>query len=214
MTSPAYRLIFGNFNMTSGRKSGATFSLTDTVGQTAPGQFGSTGSIVKSGFQYLYPFEEFSFRVDTLDVNLGQLTPNIFATATQTLEVTSKGLGGYSVSAFEEHPLQHTVTTATNIADTLCDVICSETLAGSWNATSRFGFGFNISGADVPADFVNASYFRQFADQSASETPQVVMSSTLDTNATGVVTYKANVSSTQPIGTYQTVVTYTAIPGF
>ena len=46
MSSSNYEIQFGNVNMTSGSKSGGPYKVTDTVGQTAPGKYGTTGYIV------------------------------------------------------------------------------------------------------------------------------------------------------------------------
>jgi hypothetical protein len=76
--SSSYHIDWGNFNMTSGKKTSATYTLTDTVGQNAPGKFTNTGFVVKSGFQYIYDsLEKFSFSISDIDLPFGTLTPNI-----------------------------------------------------------------------------------------------------------------------------------------
>ena len=62
--STSYHIDWGNFNMTSGKKTSTNYQLTDTVGQNAPGKFTSNGYTVKSGFQYIYDsMEKFSFAI-------------------------------------------------------------------------------------------------------------------------------------------------------
>ena len=61
MSSADYMIQFGNINMTSGTKTGGPYKITDTVGQTAPGRYGTTGYLVRAGFQYIYTIGTFSF---------------------------------------------------------------------------------------------------------------------------------------------------------
>ena len=72
-----------------------------------------------------------------------------------------------------------------------------------------------MSGDDVPADFVGSTYFRQFADRSNSETQTTIMSSVnVGRERTATITYKVNISSVQPAGTYQNVIMFTAVPSY
>jgi hypothetical protein len=72
MRSTNYIIDFGNFNMTSGSKSSTSYKVTDTVGQTAPGEYLSTGYKVGAGFQYIYALPRFSFRITANRVDLQQ----------------------------------------------------------------------------------------------------------------------------------------------
>ena len=71
--STNYNIDWGNFNMTSGKKTSTNYSLTDTVGQNAPGEYSKTGVKLKSGFQYIYPFDIFSFAIDDLEIDFGAI---------------------------------------------------------------------------------------------------------------------------------------------
>lgn len=218
LNSASYQIQFSNFNLTSGRKSGTNYAVTDTVGQTGAGpfgQYGSSGYFVGSGFQYIYQIDDFSFTISRVAVDLGTLTPGVLNTAAHNLQITSRGAGGYAVYAYEIHPLRHS-NDSTTIPDTTCNSgSCSQTTAGIWTNVNIPGFGFNMSGHDIPADFVNSTYFRQFADQSLGETMQVVMSSAnVGTNRTATVTYQAGVSGNQAAGNYQTGIVYVAVPGY
>lgn len=210
MSSSNYKIRMGNFNMTSGQKSSSSYSLTDTVGQTAAEYFSSTGYHVKAGFQYIYTLYPFSFSVSTLAVDLGTLTPGTAATGSHTLTVTAPGQG-YSVSAIESTRL--TSTAGATIPDTTCDSGCTETSAGVWTSSSAYGFGYNTQGNDVSADFTGATYYRPFPDASAAESAATLMSSVSSgKNRTATVTYRANVSGTQAAGTYTTQISYIATP--
>ncbi len=218
LESNSYVIQFGNFNMTAGEKSGPSYSLTDTVGQTGAGPFGQYGSssyFVGSGFQYIYQIDTFSFRISRVAIDLGDLFPSDHSTGSHNLTITTRGAGGYSVYAYELHPLRHSDGTAT-IPDTTCDGgTCSQTTAAVWINQAIPGFGFNMTGDDIPADFTDSTYFRQFADNSTAEAMQKVMSSVnIASSRTATVTYKAGVSGSQASGNYQTGVAYVAVPGY
>lgn len=215
MRSPSFRLELGNLNSASDTKSSGSYTVTDTLGQTAAQKFESTGFIVKAGFQYYYSIIPFRFSISTLRVNLGTLQAASPSTATTVLTVSSGGAGGYQVTAIENTPLQ-TLTASNNIPDTQCDSgPCTETTAQPWTSSSTYGFGYNMNGNDVPATFVNNTYYRPFPDRSAAESPAVVMSSVnVGRNRQATVTFKANVSNVQAAGSYQTVVNFVATPKY
>ena len=214
LDSPSYRIKFSNFNMTSGSKSSDGYNILDTVGQTAAGLFTSSGFKVKAGFPYITTIIPFAFSISNLSLDFGTLTPQTFDTVTNTLTVSAGGAGGYTVNAAEDHPMRLS-DTAIYIADTTCDTSCSETAADVWTSTTKYGFGYNMSGNHVPAAFVNSTYFKQWADLSAAESPQTVMSSaSVGENRTATVTYKINTAATQAAGEYQTQIRFVATPGY
>src|SRR3989344_628898 len=215
MESNSYKIRWPNLNMTSGSKSSSNYNILDTLGQTAPGEYDSTGFKVKAGFPYIKTIIPFSFTISDLSIDFGSLIPGSFATQINTLTVSSGGAGGYAVTAAQNNPLTVQSGAAT-IPDTTCDSDgCSETTAGVWTNTAKYGFGYNLSGNDVPAAFVGSTYFKQFADASQSETAQTVMSSAnVGQNRTATVTYKVNVAATQTAGDYENNITYVATPSY
>lgn len=214
MSSDSYKIQWGNINIGGGRKTSDSYTVTDTIGQNAPGLYSSAGYKVRAGFQYIYSIVPFSFTISDLAVDLGSLTPGSTATDTNQLTVSAGGAGGYQVLAFEDHPLRS--EGGIDIPDTTCDTdSCDETDADPWTQINKFGFGFNINGDDVPADFVNTTYYRQFADDEANEIHQSVMVGTSVTESSqATVTYKANVSATQTMGNYETGIVYIAVPAY
>jgi len=214
ITSPNYTIQMPNFNSGAGIPSSTNYKVGTTMGQTAAGLFSSNGYRVKAGFQYIYSIIPFSFTISSLSINFGHLAVGVGSTVTSTLTVSAGGAGGYQVKASENNPLK-VLGTSRTIPDTNCNSSCSETSAGVWSLNTRYGFGFNMSGNDIPADFTDLTYFRQFADRSSSENPQVVMSSIYVGNSRqSTVTYKVNISATQAAGTYNNTIMYTAIPSY
>ena len=210
MNSSNYTIRLGNFNMTSGYKSSASYNLTDTVGQIAAEFFSSAGYHVKAGFQYVYTLYNFSFSTSSLLVSL-TLSPNTFSNASHTLTVTAPGQG-YSVTAYETSKL--TNAASDTIPDTTCDSgTCTETSAEVWNTPTNNGFGYNLTGNDVASDFINGNYFRPFPDFSLGEQPAVIMqSSAAGKNRTATVNYRLSPSGTQAGGNYSTHIIYIATP--
>lgn len=215
MSSNSYLIQYNNVNMTGGKKSSSSYSVTDTVGETAAGRYSSAGYLVRSGFQYIYTIGNFSFSISNTMINLGQLTVGSHNTGTTALTVSAKGAGGYQVTTYENYPLK-IVGTSTAIPDTTCDAgTCTEGTAAVWTNASIPGFGYNMTGTDIPAAFVNSTYFKQFADYSSNEAPQVIMSSAgVVKNHQATVTYKAGISGTQAAGNYENNITYIATPGY
>ncbi len=217
LESNSYLIQFSNFNVTSGSKSSTTYNVTDTVGQTAAGAYGEYGTsdyFVGAGFQYIYQIKDFSFVISDLTMNLGELTQGAFGTDSHTLTITTRGAGGYSIYAIEDHPLRS--ENDDEIVNTTCDAgTCTTTTAGIWTNTAISGFGFNMVGDDVPGDFVNNTYFRPFANAETAQPMRVVMSSSnvaIDRQST--VTYQAAKSGSTAAGNYETAVSFVAVPGY
>lgn len=218
LKSDSYVIQFGNFNTTSGQKSSANYSVTDTVGQAGSGpfgQYGSSGYFVGSGFQYIYQIDSFRFSISLNAIDLGTPLPGQHTTGSHNLTISTKGAGGYRIYAYELHRLQ-TPGAANSIPDTTCNAgTCDQTLAQVWTDQTKPGFGFNMTGSDIAADFIDATYFRQFADNSLSEAMEIIMSSANIANQRqSTVTYKLGVAGDQAAGNYQTGVVYVAVPGY
>jgi len=212
--SASYHIDFGNFNMTSGRKSSTNYTLTDTVGQNAPGRYDTSGYVLKAGFQYLYDSGiPLSFEISNIDLNFGSLTPNIGSTITNTLTISTPTGHGYDILAIANNPLKSPGST---IPDTKCDSgSCSESVSGIWTNNSTYGFGFNANGDGTSSYFTNSTYFRQFADNSSGETAKVLMSEpTRVKDHSALITYKINISPLQAAGTYENSINFIAVPKY
>lgn len=218
MESNSYVIQFGNFNITSGRKDSPSYSLTDTVGQSVAGPFGAYGSsdyFVGAGFQYIYQIGRFEFIISDLNIPLGLLSSGVHSTGSNTLTISTRGAGGFTVYGYQINPLRHT-NGIDIIPGTTCDNgTCTTTTSSPWISQSIPGFGFNAEGNTAAADFINNTYFRPFANQEANEPMQVIMSSpNIANNESVTVTYKAGISGDQAAGEYQTSVVYVAVPGY
>ncbi|MBI4091723.1 MAG: hypothetical protein HY427_00755, partial [Candidatus Levybacteria bacterium] len=90
------------------------------------------------------------------------------------------------------------------------------TTAAAWTSPLTYGFGYrcdNVSGSDCSSAFATTNFYKQFASEEAVEPAQVVMStSNVGRNRQGKITYKINISASQPAGIYQNVIKYIATP--
>ncbi len=221
MSSENYFIQWGNFNTGSGNQSKEdSYKLGITTGQIAPGRYSVDGYIVRSGFQYIHSIIPFRFTISDLTIDFGSLTPGTPALANNRLTVSAGNAGGYQVLTYEDHPLrlmdESSCANNSCINDTTCDdTTCDETAARPWTLDNVYGFGFNMSEDDIPADFVDATYFRQFADDENTETHQIIMSSNDATaSAQANVNYKVNISNQQKAGDYETSIVFIAVPTY
>ncbi|MCX7881509.1 MAG: hypothetical protein N2482_03320 [Patescibacteria group bacterium] len=217
MESPLYKIQYGEIGIAGGKKSSDSYQLSDTLGQLAAGEFQSNGYIIKAGFQYLYSIIPFRFSISDTRIDLGTLLPNTPSTASTTLTVSFGASGQYLVTAIEEGKLR-TLNEQNFIPDTQCDGginTCNETQAKIWTSNNAYGFGYNMNGQDIPTDFINTNYYRPFPDRNNNEDPAIVMSSTnVGKNRQSTMTFKVNISSIQPAGSYQTVINFVATPSY
>lgn len=168
-----------------------------------------------SGFQYIYQIDNFSFQISKTLIDFGELAELTHNTDSHTLTITTRGAGGYSVYAFEEHPLRQ-IQGSEEIPDTTCNASnCNHINAAVWNNQTIAGFGYNMSGNDIPANFIDSTYFKSFANNEAAQAMQIVMSSSNVANQRqSTVTYKAGIGSSQASGNYGTTVVFVAVPGY
>lgn len=216
MESSQYQLDFTNINSGSNNQSSSSYNLGTTIGQFAAQEFSSSGYVVKAGFQYIHSIIPFTFSISDISIDLETLIPQTPSTATTDLTVSFGGAGQYQVTAIELTPLES--ADGSTIPDTSCNggaQTCTETSADVWDSTSAYGFGYNMSGTDIPTDFLGSTYFRPFPDAESAENPAVVMNSTNVTDtSTATMTFKANISGTQEAGSYQTIIRFVATPSF
>ncbi|MCD8484808.1 hypothetical protein LRY65_02590 [Candidatus Woesebacteria bacterium] len=215
MSSDSYIIQMGNFNTTSGEKSGGGYTVTDTVGQLAPGEYSSTGYKVFAGFQYIYAIPQFRFRITNLSMPLGELLYGSFAENSHQLIVTTRS-GGYTILTQAQHELRRPGgPSASAIAHTNCDTSCSIANAGVWTSAENDGFGYSVLGTHAASDFVDGTYFRPFADVEDGQSAQTIAShNTVVRDDTVTVVYRAAVSGLQAAGDYSTTVDFIAVPTY
>ncbi len=215
ISSDSYIIQLGNFNTTSGEKSGGGYNVTDTVGQIAPGEYSSTGYKVFAGFQYLYALPQFSFRITNLSMPLGELSSDQFAENSHQLIITTRS-GGYSILTQADHELRRAGGPSSSaIPHTSCDTTCTISTAAVWTNPSNDGFGYNVSGEHATSDFIDNTYFRPFADVENAEVAQEIAShNAVIRDDVLTVSYRASIIGSQAAGDYSTTVDFLAIPTY
>jgi len=224
MSNAFYFLQMGNLNSFASRKSGSGYILQDTGGQIAPGLYSASGVNyqVKAGFQYVPRGARaggvagFAFAVSSQIIDFGKLTPSNPLTRTQTLTITNGSAYGYRVTIAENHQML-VANSGARIPDTSCDNgSCTPTTAALWTNPLTYGLGYrcdNVSG--TPCVFTTSNYYTQLANNEFGQIPQNILAGTnVVSNNQATITYKVNISGSQPPGDYANIVTYVATPTF
>ncbi len=158
----------------------------------------------------------FSFSISQNTIDFGALTATNPVIRTSDLAFTSPLYGG-QIFAYENHPFLNTENTF--LPDTTCDNgTCTQTIPANWENSLTYGFGFRCDSEATEVcgnDFSNTNTFKQFADISAKETLQsIILNQQAKPTTNTKITYKVNISGTQPPSGYSNTVTFIAIPNF
>jgi hypothetical protein len=216
MENDMYRVQMGNLDSFAGQSSGSNYNLSITSGESATGLFTGTNYKVKAGFQYVPRTSPFTFTISNTTIDFGNLSPTNPVTRTTTITVNNSSAKSYKVTAAENHQLL-VPSTGASIPDTTCDDgNCTETKSAKWTNTLTYGFGYRCDGSCVANDtgFKLPDYYKQFSDTSHKEPAATIMSGGTGNGLKATITYKVNISSSQPAGTYTNTVTYLATPSY
>lgn len=216
MENNMYRVQMGNLDSFAGQSSGSNYNLSITSGENAPGLYTGTNYKVKAGFQYVPRTSPFSFTISNTMIDFGNLSPTNPVTRTTTLTVKNNSAKSFKVTAAQNHQLL-VPSTGASIPGTTCDNgTCNEAKSAKWTNTLTYGFGYRCDGSCVANDnsFKLPDYYKQFSDTSHKETATTIMSGGTGNGLKATVTYKVNISSAQPAGTYTNTVTYLATPSY
>lgn len=149
-------------------------------------------------------------------IDFGALSATNPVIRTSDLTIISP-LQGAQIMANEDRPM--TATNKQFVPDTTCDNgSCTAGLAALWESSLTYGFGYRCDSEkkDVcDTGFTNPNTYKKFADASANESFHTIMrSQPSQQQTTGKVTYKVNISGTQPLGGYRNTITFIAVPNF
>jgi len=167
---------------------------------------------VATEFENIEDKQPFAFSISNTLVDYGSLTPTNPVFRTTDLIISKGSSRGYSVFAFANRQL--TDVSNNSIPDTTCDNgTCSETSSAQWSGNLSFGFGYRCENADSSGctdDFSKADYFKQFANDSKSESYQAIINSFDSKKAK--IEYKVNISNNQAESSYSNSIIFIAIP--
>ena len=171
----------------------------------------------KSGFDNT-PSSPFSLSLSSDIVDFGILSPTNPIIRNLDLSIDSISTQGYSVIAYEDHPLKISSQSKEFIPDTTCDNgQCSEENADLWINTLTFGFGYrcdNITRTDCDSSFSKSNFYKDFADSSNEEASHSIMTGIGAKNNNVRLSYKVNIPGTQAQGIYSNIINYIAVPNF
>lgn len=157
---------------------------------------------------------------------------NTFYSSAQQLTVSTNAPGGYTVKVEENDQMGKEGNVCVGAAageanncikDTTCNGgACTESTSADWSTNTNSGLGYSLTNVSPSTD---ASFLynessrtfsaKQFPDQEAGETKQVIFTNTGIVNGkSGCVIYRLAVSGTQPAGYYYNQVKYTASAKF
>jgi hypothetical protein len=217
MSNSDYMIQMGNLNSISGKPTGSGFKLSYTSGQTGPGLYSGTNYKVRAGFQYISSIIPFRFSITNNFINFGIISPTTPVLRTSLLTVSNGSAFGYQVTASDNHNLRSNGS-GNEIPPTACGDLgptCDPNIAGPWTGILTYGFGYrcdNEAGTDCNTQFSDATFYKPFA---ASPSATIVMSGvTVGRNKQTQITYKVNISGSQPAGLYTNVINYIATPTF
>lgn len=217
MRNSFYRVQMGNLNSIAGESSGSGYNINITSGELAPGRYSGDNYVVRAGFQYISSIIPFYFSISNILIDFGTLTPTNPITRASTLTIDNQSAEGYIVTASENHQLLDPASGAL-IPDTTCDAgTCDENTSAAWTSNLTYGFGYRcdaIGTNHCASGFTTATFYKQFADQSKNENAVTVMEGESGRNQQVEITYKVNISSSQPSGLYTNNITYIATPTF
>lgn len=215
MTNSSYILQMGNLNSISGKPTGSGYKLGFTSGETGANLFTGTNFKVRAGFQYINSIIYFRFSISSTLVDFGVISPTTPVTRTNELTVSNGSAGGYQVTASQNHNLRVN-TSGFEIPATTCDTgNCTTTVSDIWTNSLTYGFGYrcdNVTGSDCATGFTTSTYYKQFV--ASPSAVAVMLSSNVGKSRKTQITYRVNVSGTQPAGLYTNVINYIAIPTF
>lgn len=203
--SESAKLGWGTVNNFADRSSSESFSMIDTGGQLGVDVYTSENYKILAGFGYYYSLIPFSFTIDSpTSFNFSSLVAGVPQMAYTDLLVSSGAAHGYVVTVYQTNQLESTYSAGEYIEDTLGDNgDITYTQAGMWELSTTYGFGYRMSNL-VGTDATFTSGYKQFADISNSEEPQVIMqNSGVTRDSSARLYYKVNVGSMQDSGFYE-----------
>ena len=219
MSNKDYIIKMQDINTVSGLTGGTNYKPRPTSGEISSDVLKGVNFKVRTGFENIASHLPFSVTLSSDLIDFGILSPTNPIIRTVDLRMHNLPLHGYSVIAFEDHPLRKSPDASGEfIPDTTCDNGgCSQENAGEWTNTLTYGFGYrcdNVTGVDCSNSFSNSNFYKHLPDISNGQSSQSVMSGIRAKNKETRISYKVNISGNQAQGIYSNIITYIAIPNF
>lgn len=122
----------------------------------------------------------------------------------------------YEVTVLQEYPLRG--SSKNTISNTRCDnenAPCNISLAKRWSSDRSYGFGYSLSGDDIPNDFLSQDFYRVFPNDSSDQPSMTIMSAIhAESKRESHMRFKLNIAPSIPEGTYETIIDFVALPDY
>ena len=131
---------------------------------------------------------------------------------THSVGVLSGSSQGYQVFSFENHSLK---SGEIEIPNTTCDTgNCNQILSDLWVNPLTYGFGYRCDsiGGNPCSDNMQKDYFKRPANEAFNEFPTPIIVSLTPIDSQSIISYKINISGTQPNKEYQNIIYYILTP--
>lgn len=156
----------------------------------------------------------FSAKISSNLIDYGKLYPTNPILRDLSLELDSRSSHGYTVIAYEDHPLADS-TLSNLIPDTSCDRgLCSQTTSAIWQDRLTYGFGYTCEniGRNVCVGFEDSGQFKRFSDGSKPEKYEPVIAGVGKSIDKAKIIHKLNLSASQKDKAYINNLYYIVIP--
>ena len=202
MGSANYKINADIVGGNGGIGSSDNYRIQDTLGEPVAGRGSSLDYSLQQGFQYMLN-TGISLTIDSDTHDFGMVSPGASVQGQSILMTTTDSWGGYNLLISENHAML-----STDAVTTIPDFSCSVNSPCAWSGN---GFGFTVlSGTNVESKWgTSPSYY--YAAAPVSDTVFHTKNGYTSGGDQTTVGYDVNPPSSQDVGTYSNIITYTAL---
>lgn len=213
-------LLQSNLDSTTSTLNNSTYRLESSVGQNSPDAAKSQNYSLAPAPEpksAALPIVPFSFGISETAIDFGTLSPTNPVSRQHAITIQTGSAFGFTLYGSSNQPLTNIQNAI--IPNTTCDNgQCNSDNSSVWTSTLAYGFGYrceNKKNISCGRGFSKQSYFKHIPNISSQEDSVVILESALPFYALeAILTYKLNVSGTQPQGNYENTITYIAVPNY
>jgi hypothetical protein len=219
MENSMYQIQDSDINSFPGQSTESNNNIQEIIDTNKTGFIKEANYLLNLGPHYNPSITPFTFSLSNTFIDFGYPSPTLPSIRTINVLVNNLYSQSYKIIAAENSP--PTSTTGAIIPDTTCDGgNCSEVKSGKWTSSLTYGFGYNCkignSSGCIPANEKTRqdNFYKQFADTSRAENAVTILSGGTGNAQDAVITFKLNISSSQPSGSYSNEITFLAVPSY
>lgn len=219
MENSMYKIQSGNIKTFSPDLNVSDYNLNDNSALIDATKITGFNFEVNLGDDYRKTMIPFSFSISDTQADFGSFSPTNPVSRNINLIIKNSKLAGYKVTAAQNHELTE-AKKGSKIPDTTCDNgQCTETVSAKWDSTLAYGFGYRCDSSksscvENDKSFELKNFFKQFPNSTDNESATTILSEGSSLGQEASTTYKVNISSSQPSGSYSNSIIYLAIPSY